>query len=155
MLLVLDTMIVSALCTPKAADHQRIAQWLRDLLTLSGSSVGIVLPEVVDYEVRRGLLHIAKRSGVGTTKALSKLDALGASCKYLPLSTPTMKRAADLWADAQIRGRPTGGPDTFDGDPILAAQALEVGGTVVTENVRHLAQFVPVRQWSAIDPKAP
>lgn len=155
MLLVLDSMIVSAVCTPKTPDHKRIAQWFRDLLSQSGSSVAIVLPEVVDYEVRRGLLFVAKRSGVVTTKALSKLDALGASCKYLPLSTPTMKRAADLWADAQVRGRPTGGPDTFDGDPILAAQALEVGGTVVTENVRHLAQFVAVRQWSAIDPKAP
>jgi len=33
------------------------------------------------------------------------------------------------------------------GDVILAAQALDVGGQVVTDNVGHLSRFVEARLW--------
>jgi hypothetical protein len=33
---------------------------------------------------------------------------------------------------------------------ILAAQTLQVGGIVATDNVRHLTQFVDARHWIEI-----
>ncbi|HLH22492.1 MAG TPA: hypothetical protein VK066_08205 [Chloroflexota bacterium] len=69
---------------------------------------------------------------------------------YLPLTTATMQRAAELWAAARRRGMPTADPKELDGDVILAAQALQVGGAIVTENVGHLAQFVEAKSWREI-----
>jgi len=45
---------------------------------------------------------------------------------------------------------PTADPKELDGDVILAAQALQVGGAIVTENVGHLAQFVEAKSWREI-----
>ena len=61
-----------------------------------------------------------------------------------------MLRAAELWAEARKRGQPTADPKVLDGDVILAAQALQVGGIVVTDNIGHLSQFVDARRWSDI-----
>jgi predicted nucleic acid-binding protein len=81
---------------------------------------------------------------------VQRLDQLKAALTYLPLTTTTMLRAAELWADARRRGTPTADPKELDGDVILAAQALQVGGLVVTENVGHLARFVEAKGWREI-----
>lgn len=150
MRLVLDSMIVSAVCTPRAEEHKRIAAWC--LALLQRGAVILVLPEIVDYEVRRGLLHEALRNERTTTKAIDRLDELGKRCLYVALQTSMMRKAAHLWAEARARGNPTAPDDTLDADPILAAQALHVQGVVVTQNVRHLAQFVEAKRWSDIIP---
>jgi predicted nucleic acid-binding protein len=75
------------------------------------------------------------------------LDRLAEDLDYLPLETRTLRRAAGLWAEARFRGQPTAPVEALDGDVILAAQALTVGGLVVTENVRHLQQFVRAYHW--------
>ena len=46
------------------------------------------------------------------------------------------------------KGRPTAGDERLDADVILAAQALSVGGTVATTNIKHLSHYVPVEDWS-------
>jgi hypothetical protein len=61
-----------------------------------------------------------------------------------------MLRAAALWAQARRRGRPTADPKELDCDVILAAQALEVGAMVVTDNIGHLALFVEAKSWRDI-----
>ncbi len=58
-----------------------------------------------------------------------------------------MLQAAQFWADARKRGRPTAGPERLDCDVILAAQTREVDAVVVTENLRHLSLFVEARSW--------
>lgn len=78
------------------------------------------------------------------------MDRLAESLDYLPIETHTLRRAAGLWAEARFRGRPTAPVEALDGDVILAAQALTVGGVVVTENVRHLEQFVRAYHWSDV-----
>lgn len=65
--------------------------------------------------------------------------------------------AAQLWAGARRRGRPTADAAALDADVILAAQAqllaeeLRQPVIVVTTNARHLAQFVDARRWQEID----
>src|SRR5688572_18767650 len=114
---------------PDTADLQ-----LLDELLARG--VPVIVPEIADFEVRRSLLLHHLRA------SLRELDVLKSRLIYRPITTSVMLKAATLWADARRRGRPTADARELDCDVILAAQALEVGATVATENVGHLSQFV-------------
>ncbi len=120
-----------------------IAGWYRGVL-LAG--VQLVVPEIADYEVRREMIR------AGMVQSLRVLDQLKVDHTYAPITTSAMLLAAQLWADARRRGRPTADPKELDGDVILAAQAIEIGAVVATENVGHLARYVPAFHWSAIVP---
>ena len=146
--LLLDTTILSAACHPRDPDYRPVNAWLETLL--ESGNVEIYLPEISDYEVRRGLLHIALRSRVSTTRSLRRLDELGALLEYLPLDTATMRQAAQLWAEARHDGLPTAPDHGLDGDVILAAQARGVGGVVVTDNISHLSRYVDARRWEEV-----
>jgi predicted nucleic acid-binding protein len=63
------------------------------------------------------------------------------------LDTPTMRRAAELWALARQRGTPTADPKEIDADVILAAQAERAQAVVATDNVGHLGRFVAAKHW--------
>lgn len=106
----------------------------------------IALPEISLYEVRRELVR------VGGTPAALYLDELAATITYVPISTPVVYRACELWAEARNGGYPTAGAEALDGDVILAAtaQVLTEAGhdvAVVTTNVRHLERFVRAVRW--------
>jgi predicted nucleic acid-binding protein len=122
------------------------------LIQAKANGVLVVIAEVADYEVRRGLTKAGARDGV------TRLDALCGEYSYAPISTAAMRRAASLWAEARARGLPTAGERTLDGDAILAAQALEYAGlgdelVVATDNARHLSRFpVDARPWDQITP---
>jgi len=151
--LLLDTNVLTRLCHPARGDNRVVSDWLSDLLAARTHEVTVYLPEIADYEARRGLFHIALRSGRSTTRSLERLDQLGSLLTYLPLTTPTLRLAARLWAESRHAGRPTAASEAVDGDVILAAQALEVSGMVVTENVRHLSRLVPALPWHSIPTK--
>jgi predicted nucleic acid-binding protein len=123
-------------------------QWLARHLA---AGTRVLVPEIIDYELRRELLRINK------TRALSALDAFNGAepDRYLALTTAAIRLAADLWAQARRRGLPTSDPHALDVDVILAAQALATGlppgdFLVATANVAHLSQFVPAELWSRI-----
>jgi predicted nucleic acid-binding protein len=121
--------------------------WVRSLL-LKGYKVK--LPEIADYEVRRELLRAKKLAGV------KRLDDWKQRLEYLPITTPVILNAAELWAASRQAGIPTADPKELDGDVILAAQALlegEDGEAVViaTTNVGHLSRFVDAREWQNIE----
>lgn len=148
MIVLLDANILGLVTNPRrspAADACNA--WLDDLLA---HGVRVVVPEIADYEVRRDLIREKRTLGLG------RLDLLAARIVYLPLTTPMMRRAAELWAEARQRGRPTADAAALDADVILAAQALlmaEAEGdsvVVATTNLRHLAQFVDARRWQDI-----
>jgi len=130
---------------PRRPGARACSRWLAGLLT---AGVRVIVPEITDYELRRELLRAGKTASVG------RLDALGQTTEYLPLTTAAMRRAAELWALARQRGQPTAGDKTIDADVILAAQALTLGVAVVvaTTNVGHLARFVPADHWQNIRP---
>jgi predicted nucleic acid-binding protein len=145
MKLLLDTTVLSRLCHPARAEDYALGQWFHEV---SREEDRICLPEIADYETRRGLVHIALRNGRSTTRSLRRLDQLGNLLTYLPLTTSMMRRAARLWAEARFSGLPTG--SSLDADTILAAQALEISGAVVTDNLKHLGRFVPSYRWQDV-----
>ncbi len=121
--------------------NQEITAWLARLLA---SGAVVILPEIADYEVRRGLLLS------GLDQSVRRLDQLKQVLTYLPLNTQMMLKAAEFWADARKEGRPTADLRELDGDAILAAQAEQVGGMVATENVGHLTRYVEAKSWRDI-----
>ncbi len=138
--LLLDAGPLGKIAHPKR--NTDIAAWLRRQLA---NGVQVIVPEITDYEVRWNLLL------EGLLLSLSRLDGLKTTLTYLPLTTDVMQQAAQFWADSRKRGRPVGDPKELSGDTILAAQAISVGGIVVTDNVGHLSQFVEARTWKELN----
>jgi hypothetical protein len=109
-----------------------------------------MIPEIVDYELRRELLR-ARMS-----KALLILDALELQLVFVPITTPVMRQAAEFWAVVRQRGMPTAAETALDIDVILAAQAVlieqewEQEAVIAATNVRHLARFAKAREWRDI-----
>ncbi|MDB9315493.1 PIN domain-containing protein [Spirulina sp. CS-785/01] len=109
----------------------------------------VILPEIVDYEIRRELLRANKING------LRKLDQLKAAIIYLPLTTEIMLKAAELWSEARKRGKPTADNKGLDGDVILAAQAIILENIknnviVATSNPKHLSELCNAKKWQEI-----
>jgi predicted nucleic acid-binding protein len=147
-IVLLDSGPLGIVTNPKAASplSQEGKVWLQSL-PLKGYIV--MLPEIADYEVRRELIRVGKTAGI------RRLDQLKSQIPYRPLTTEVMLLAAQLWADARNRGKPTADRNALDGDVILAAQAiLEVNAgnevVIATTNVGHLSQFVDAREWLLI-----
>jgi predicted nucleic acid-binding protein len=141
----LDAGPIGVLTNPKRSpENDACAQWLQ---TLAYSNVRIIVPEITDYEVRRELLRAHK------IKGLRRLDELIDFVEYLPLTTPAMRQAAELWAQARQKGQPTAGDNTIDADMILVAQAMMLNVTnaiIATTNVGHLSRFFPAETWRSI-----
>lgn len=135
----LDSGPLGALAHPRP--NLDIAAWLDGILA---AGVVVYLPEIIDYEVRRGLL------AAHMVRSIRRLDQLKDVLTYLPLTTAIMLEAAQLWAEARQRGQSVADPKELDGDVILAAQARQVGAVVATENVGHLGLFVEAKSWRAI-----
>lgn len=144
--IVLDAGPLGLLTNPnKTPQPVACRTWLASLRTAGHR---IAIPEIADYEVRRELLRIQSQT------ALSNLDAYALQLDYLPLTTSTMRLAAELWAQARTTGKPTATAAALACDVILAAQALCLNATVVvaTGNPAHIARFVPAELWSSITP---
>jgi predicted nucleic acid-binding protein len=112
----------------------------------------VAIPEIADYEVRRGLILS------GSTEGISRLDQLREDLGfYIPISTDSMRKAAELWADARRRGFATADDKEIDADVILAAQTMLFSGLadepmVATYNERHLSRYLDARHWRDISP---
>ena len=149
--LLLDSGPLGMLTNPKSTPlNLECKQWMKKLL-LKGYRV--ILPEIADYEVRRELIRANRLVGI------QRLDDWKERIEYKPLTTETMLKAAEFWAESRKAGKPTASPDALDGDVILAAQAYliaeEVGDripvVVATTNVNHLERFVIAKIWQDID----
>ena len=121
--------------TPEAA------AWLDSLLARGDQ---LIIPEIAYYEIRRNFVF--ERLG----ESLHALEDLVRRLEYVPITTIAMRRAANVWAEARWRGRPTADPKELDADVILASQAIEASAVVATENVGHLAQFVAAVHWRKV-----
>ncbi|HEY9300847.1 MAG TPA: nuclease [Phormidium sp.] len=142
----LDAGPIGLVTNPKLSPESTLCtRWLQALII---SDTRVIIPEIADYEVRRELLRANK------VKGIARLDELGNSLEYLPITTAAMRQAAMFWAQARQQGQPTAGDKTIDSDMILAAQAttLDVVDVVIaTTNVGHLSRFAPADLWRNIN----
>lgn len=143
---VLDSFPLSNATNPRGTvSNLETAQWLQ---RLGDMRVRVIVPEIVDYEVRRELIRAKKITG------LQRLDSLYENqVEYLELKTPMMRRAAEMWSIARQKGRPTAPDLSLDADMILCAQVEslgQVGAVIATTNVGHLSLFCDARDWHTI-----
>lgn len=127
----LDTGPLGLLAHNRATLRAPIQNWL--VQELSARSI-IFISEVADFEVRRELTRLIKAGQLPASR-LNRLDELASACSLLPVTTAMWRRAADLWADARLQGLPSAA--TLDADVLIAAQAAEVGATIVPCNTNH------------------
>ena len=149
-IIVLDSGPLGDACRRRGSlEVEELRDWLIRAV-VNGTIVAI--PEIADYEVRRGLILD------GVTSGIKRLDELHEHLGfYIPISTASMRRAAELWADARRRGVATADEKEIDSDVILAAQAMLFCGLtdellVATYNERHLSRYVNAHHWRDISP---
>jgi predicted nucleic acid-binding protein len=144
----LDSSPLSILANPaQSLEVIEITQWVAEC---DSAGHHIIIPEIVDYEVRRELLRLNK------SRSLSILDTLKNDLTYLPLNSAAITKAAELWALTRQQGKPTADDSNIDIDVILAAQIItsglkEMDAIVATVNLRHLSLFVAAEHWRDID----
>ena len=145
--LLLDSSILSCVLRPEIPENGPVAAAI--LRMLGDPRYKIFVPEIIDYELRRKLLHMGHHRYQGrkwAKDALTVLDEI-VSAGYLPLTTNAMRMAASLWAQTRAKGELRGPEENLDVDVILAAQARQVGGHVVTANEKHFRHLVDVFDW--------
>jgi hypothetical protein len=149
MIVLLDAGPLGILTNPKATPlNLECRQWMKELLL---KNYRVILPEIADYEVRRELIRANRLQGI------QRLNEWKSRLEYQPLTTATMLKAAEFWAEARQTGKPTASPEALDGDVILAAQASLIAESqgdrkvvVATTNVGHLERFVNAKYWQVI-----
>lgn len=150
MIVLLDAGPLGMLTNPKATPlNLECRQWMKDLLL---KNYRVILPEIADYEVRRELIRANRLEGI------QRLNDWKSRLEYLPLTTATILKAAEFWAEVRQAGKPTASPESLDGDAILAAQATLIAEAqsdrsvvVATTNVGHLERFTNAKYWQAIN----
>lgn len=132
----------------KQADCKRWAQ------RLVRQGILIVVPEIVDYELRRKLLQ------GGKSDAIDKLNGLGdMGLTYSPITTEVTRKAAELWAWARNSNQSTAHAERIDVDAFIGAHAITLAEelqeyvVVATSNVKHIARYTPAQEWNDITPE--
>jgi|SRR5947209_17250825 len=114
----------------------------------------VCVPEIIDYELRRKLLHLGHhphQARKWAQEALTLLDRL-ISANYIPITTDTMRLAARIWAQTRAKGQSRASEDKLDIDVILAAQARQSGGHIITTNEKHFRDIADVFDWRPFRP---
>ena len=147
MVILLDAGPLGLITNPRASQETRACnQWLESLAL---KEIEVKIPEIADFEVRRELLRADKFKGI------ERLNDLQRYLDYVPLTTQTMLKAAQFWAQVRKQGMPTADDKALDGDVILAAQAILIqdeGREVIiaTTNVGHLSRLAQAKKWRNI-----
>jgi toxin FitB len=119
--------------------------------SLVGNGILVVVPEIIDYELRRTLIQGKKASGL---EHLDKVGSMGLI--YAPITTEVMLKASQLWAWARNTNQSTAHENKIDIDVILAAQAIilaeETKETTIiaTSNVKDIERYTPAKKWQEI-----
>lgn len=98
-IILLDSTPVGLITNPKSTPlSTECQQWFSSLFDRGYS---VILPEIIDYEVRRELLRVNRANSI------RRLDLLKSEIVYLPITTEVMLKAAQLWAQVRQQGKPT------------------------------------------------
>ncbi|MEO7716826.1 MAG: hypothetical protein ABIY70_11520 [Capsulimonas sp.] len=151
--IVLDTSPLGRLTKKRGAESTTEAcrSWY---IALTKAGCRFFVPEIADYELRREFLRSRNLNAIQRLDAFHSAEA----DRYLTLSTPDIRLAAQLWAQTRNKGNITAPPQALDADVLIAAQSLRLrperfGLTnviIATENVSHLATLASSAHWSDI-----
>ena len=113
-------------------------------LFMSGRSQAVRLPKSLRFS---GTEVIAKRFGVaksGSQRNLLALEKFLAPLEVLPFDEAAMRHYGPLRSELERSGQPIGALDT-----LIAAHALALGATLVTDNVREFERVpgLTVENW--------
>ncbi len=143
--ILLDSGPLGLVTNPKSnPENLACKAWMDDRLN---EGCQIIIPAIIDYEVRRELIRANKTAG------LRRLDELYKALEFLSLTDAMLRHAAELWAHARALGRQTAADNMLDVDMILAAQALSLNNPdaiIATTNIDHLTHFVSADVWRNI-----
>ncbi|WP_435008802.1 type II toxin-antitoxin system VapC family toxin [Tundrisphaera lichenicola] len=148
-IVILDTGVVGLLCCqPKTKDFAECYDWMYGMVALGTS---VMVPDVVDYEIRRELIRLSAMA------KLRRLGILKASINPAEVTPAAWAKAADFWAIVRRKGIPTAGAEALDCDSLLAGFAATIGKrrdkvTIATTNAKHLNRFpgIDARNWREI-----
>jgi len=131
MIYALDTNIISYILNGNISLDAKL-----NTATKSGHKV--IIPLMVYYEARRGL--IANKA----TNKLSAFDKLYARLNVNSLTVSDMNTAAGIYAECKIKGTPID-----DADLLIAAQCITNGYTLITNNVKHFKDIsgLGIENW--------
>lgn len=126
----LDTNIISALVRDP---HGRVTKRIRKV-----GEAKVCTSIVVAAELRYGA---AKK---GSARLLSQLEAVLSALEVLALESPVDSVYAEVRTELERSGQPIGGNDL-----LIAAHALSLGHTVVTDNEREFGRVegLRVQNW--------
>ena len=136
----------------KTLAHETCKKWLENLVT---NRVTIILPAIVDYELRRD--YIRRRN----FQSLRRLNDLPNLITYSYLEDFDLRLAAELWAQMRQTGQPTAAPQALDVDCLLVAQVRrEVAARnlapdewiIATSDIGDLNRLAPAAIWPEIQP---
>ncbi len=141
--LILDTPILAMICHP--SKYQHVRDWFQQIVSHAPPIHEISVSVLSLYETQRGL------SKQGATQSLKRFEKLVGHLQLIDLGANTAKRAAMFSTN-----QPNGFEHVSDADLLIAAQAAEIGATLVT-NDKALQQVcsllgVSARDWSDVDP---
>ena len=120
---------------------------------LVGNNVPVVVPEIIDYELRRKLIYDQRKNSI------QRLDRLGQDMGliYAPITTEVMRKASSLWGWARATGQSTAHENKIDIDVILAAQSIilametEEYIIIATSNASDLRRYsIDAQKWEDI-----
>jgi predicted nucleic acid-binding protein len=153
MIVFIDSGVLGLLTNPnKVGIPRQCEDWL---YTLLAKGVYVVSSDICDYEVRRSLLLEAQRRQ--NFNSVENLDNLREIIDFLKLDSAVMFKAAQVWMEARLQGKPTADNYILDVDMIIAAhwQLLREEFSsrylvIATTNVKHLSQFAESLNWEEI-----
>ena len=134
-IILLDTGVLGKIC------HKNISiGTIKVLKYLEQQKIGLRVPEICDYEIRRNLIL------ENLDKSIRKLNKFRKTDRLIFFNSDTMMIASEIWAEIRKQGNPTENKDNLDGDVILAAQACQLKRyyelvIVLTTNAKDLAKF--------------
>jgi tRNA(fMet)-specific endonuclease VapC len=133
---ILDTTALSALMRGEGATSQRL---------LHQDPNEVTVPQPVLAELRYGLARLPKSRR--RAKLEERLEILLRSLERAPWTDDVSRTFGELKAELEKRGKRV---DDFD--VAIAAHALALGATLVTQNIRHFERIpgLAIENWSTL-----
>lgn len=146
MIVLIDSPIITLLITKPSysLEAERCQDWLHHLAARGAT---LYIPEICDYEIRRGLLFTQEKEKISQFYELNELEFLRDNVIFLPLTEYVARRSAIIWTKARVIEKIQ--PKGINADIVILGHALlmqeEYPGrqlVIATKNIKDFT-FLP------------